>query len=100
MRAACDRSISSLPPKRDLALDQYRDGSKPLPSKNKQNPVRGGNSLWETRKLASATALSSRKPTPWGHAKQPSKFLARWCLWISRSFSFSFHHFLILRYYC
>ncbi len=53
-----------LPPKRDFALDQYRERSKPLPSKHKQNPVRGGNSLWEARKAASATALSSRTPKP------------------------------------
>ena len=59
----CDFSLI-LPPKRDFALDQYRERSKPLPSKHKQNPVRGGNSLWEARKLASATALSSRTPKP------------------------------------
>ena len=79
----CDFSFI-LPPKRDFALDQYRDGSKLLPSKDKQNPVRGGNSLWEARKLASATALSSRKRRPWVHAKQPKKFLGSLRLWILR----------------
>jgi hypothetical protein len=31
-----------LPPKWNFALDQYRDGSKLLSSKDKQDPVRGG----------------------------------------------------------
>src|SRR5450631_687614 len=43
-----------------------------------------GDSLWEARKAVSATALSSRKPRLWVHAKQPRKFLGSLRLWILR----------------
>lgn len=53
-------------------------------SKDKQDPARGENSLWEARKAASRTALSSRKQSLQVHAKQPRRFPGSLRLWILR----------------